>query len=114
MSYTVNTLRNMTRSCEMMRDRVKAVVFKPDERKVLDVTFGPTAAAELVRKTRFSYGSVLLAVLVAALIQIIIPFPQPWGMIIAGCMAVSIQLGTRWIDSRERLNVESNPATPIA
>ena len=70
--------------------------------------------ADSVRKTRFSYGSVLLAVLVAALIQIIIPFPQPWGMIIAGCMAVSIQLGTRWIDSRERLNVESNPATPIA
>lgn len=51
MSYTVNTLRNMTRSCEMMRDRVKAVVFKPDERKVLDITFGPTAAAELVGRT---------------------------------------------------------------
>ena len=49
MSYTVNTLRNMTRSCEMMRDRVKAVVFKPDERKVLDITFGPTAAAAITR-----------------------------------------------------------------
>ena len=51
MSYTVNTLRNMTRSCEMMRDRVKAVVFKPEDRKVLDITFGPTAAAELLGRT---------------------------------------------------------------
>lgn len=51
MSYTVNTLRTMTRSCEMMRDRVKSVVFKPEDRKVLDLTFGPTAAAELVGRT---------------------------------------------------------------
>jgi chromosome partitioning protein len=41
----------MTRSCEMMRDRVKSVVFKPEDRKVLDLTFGPTAAAELVGRT---------------------------------------------------------------
>jgi len=52
MSYTVNTLRNMTRSCEEMRDRVKAIVFKPGDRKVLDIIFGPTAAAELVGRTR--------------------------------------------------------------
>ncbi|MDY7524258.1 AAA family ATPase [Sphingomonas sp. 10B4] len=51
MSYTVNTLRNMTRSCEQMRDRVKAIVFKPGDRKVLDITFGPTAAAELIGRT---------------------------------------------------------------
>ncbi|MDF8333667.1 AAA family ATPase [Novosphingobium cyanobacteriorum] len=51
MSYTVSTLRTMTRSCELMRDRVKSVVFRPEDRKVLDVTFGPTAAAELVGRT---------------------------------------------------------------
>lgn len=51
MSYTVSTLRTMTRSCELMRDRVKSVVFQPEDRKVLDVTFGPTAAAELVGRT---------------------------------------------------------------
>lgn len=51
MSYTVNTLRNMTRSCEQMRDRVRSIVFKPADRKVLDITFGPTAAAELVGRT---------------------------------------------------------------
>lgn len=51
MSYTVNTLRTMTRSCEEMRDRVKSIVFKPEDRKILDITFGPTAAAELVGRT---------------------------------------------------------------
>lgn len=51
MSYTVSTLRTMTRSCEMMRDKVKAVVFKPEDRKILDLTFGPTAAAELIGRT---------------------------------------------------------------
>lgn len=51
MSYTVNTLRTMTRSCEMMRDHVKSIVFKPKDRKILDITFGPTAAAELIGRT---------------------------------------------------------------
>jgi len=51
MSYTINTLRNMTRSCEQMRDRVKSIVFKPEDRKVLDLTFGPGIAAELVGRT---------------------------------------------------------------
>ena len=51
MSYTVNTLRTMTRSCEQMRDRVKSIVFKPEDRKTLDLTFGPQLAGELVGRT---------------------------------------------------------------
>lgn len=51
MSFTVNTLRAMTRTCEEMRDRVKSIVFKPEDRKVLDLTFGPGVAAELVGRT---------------------------------------------------------------
>ena len=51
MSYTVNTLRAMTASCEQMRDHVKSIVFRPDDRKVLDLTFGPTIAADLLGRT---------------------------------------------------------------
>lgn len=51
MSYTVNTLRTLTQSCGQMRDRVKAIVFKPEDRKVLDLTFGPGVAADLVGRT---------------------------------------------------------------
>lgn len=51
MSYTVNTLRSLTRSCEEMRDRVKSIVFKPEDHKTLDLTFGPGLAAELIGRT---------------------------------------------------------------
>jgi chromosome partitioning protein len=34
-----------------MRDRVKAIVFKPENRKILDLTFGPGMAADLVGRT---------------------------------------------------------------
>lgn len=51
MSYTVDTLRSLTRSCEQMRDRVKSIVFKPQDHKTLDLTFGPGVAAELVGRT---------------------------------------------------------------
>ena len=51
MTYTVTTLRTLTRSCEQMRDRVKAIVFRPESRKVLDLSFGPGLAAELLGRT---------------------------------------------------------------
>jgi chromosome partitioning protein len=51
LSYTVNTLRAMTASCEQMRDHVKSIVFRPEDRKIVDLTFGPTVAAELLGRT---------------------------------------------------------------
>ena len=51
MSYTVSTLRALTHSCEQMRDRVKAIVFQPDTQKVLNLSFGPGLAAELLGRT---------------------------------------------------------------
>ena len=51
MSYTINTLRMISHSCEQMRDRVKAIEFAPDGAKNLDLTFGPGIAAELIGRT---------------------------------------------------------------
>lgn len=51
MTYTINTLRMMANSCEQMRDRVKAIEFSPAGEKILDLTFGPGIAAELVGRT---------------------------------------------------------------
>ena len=51
MSYTINTLRMMASSCQQMRDRVKAIEFSPAGEKVIDLTFGPGVAAELVGRT---------------------------------------------------------------
>lgn len=66
--------------------------------------------ADIVRKSRFSYFSVFGAVFMAALVQVLIPFPQPWGFLVAGAMAVSIQLSAQWIDSRDRNRFESTEA----
>jgi chromosome partitioning protein len=41
----------MTAACEQMRDHVKSIVFRPEDRKVLDITFGPSVAADLVGRT---------------------------------------------------------------
>lgn len=51
MTYTINTLRMMASSCEQMRDRVKAIEFSPAGEKIIDLTFGPGVAAELVGRT---------------------------------------------------------------
>lgn len=51
MSFTVNTLRNVATSCQQMRDHIKMIVFRPDEHKKLDMTFGPTQAAALLGRT---------------------------------------------------------------
>lgn len=51
MSFTVNTLRNVATSCQQMTDHIKTVVFRPDEHKKLDMTFGPTQAAALLGRT---------------------------------------------------------------
>ena len=51
MSYTINTLRMMANACEQMRDRVRAIEFSPAGEKIVDLTFGPGLAAELVGRT---------------------------------------------------------------
>lgn len=51
MSFTVNTLRNVATSCQQMTDHIKKIVFRPDEHKKLDMTFGPTQAAALLGRT---------------------------------------------------------------
>ena len=38
MSFTVNTLRNVTTACQQMRDHIKTIVFRPDNRKTLDIS----------------------------------------------------------------------------
>ena len=56
MTLTAHTLRALTRTCEEMRDRVKSIVFEPDNKKILDLTFGPGMAADLVGRTPEALG----------------------------------------------------------
>jgi hypothetical protein len=63
-----------------------------------------------LRRSRFSVWAVIWSMIVASLLQWLVPFPQPWCALMAGGMSIAIQLASPWIDSDERLSIpESQP-----
>jgi hypothetical protein len=57
-----------------------------------------------LRRARFSFWPVLWSVIAAALVHLLIPFPQPWGALIVAGASMAIQLSSPWINSAERLH----------
>jgi serine/threonine protein kinase len=56
-----------------------------------------------LRRTRLSFLAVLWSVIAASLVHLLIPFPQPWGALIAAGASLAIQLSSPWINPAERL-----------
>ncbi len=63
-----------------------------------------------LRRTRFSFWAVIWSVIAASLVHLLIPFPQPWGQVIATGTSIAIQLSSPWINPTERLNVKQSVA----
>ena len=59
--------------------------------------------ADPLRRTRFSLFSVLWTLLIAGIVQLIIPFPQPWGALVFAGTSIAVQMSTPWVNSDERL-----------
>ncbi len=59
--------------------------------------------ADPLRRTRFSLFSVLWTLLMAGIVQLIIPFPQPWGALVFAGTSIAVQMSTPWFNSDERL-----------
>jgi hypothetical protein len=57
--------------------------------------------ADPVRRTRFSLWSIGVCALWAFLLNMAWPFLQPWGILVAAIIAVSVQLGSPWVDHRQ-------------
>lgn len=55
-----------------------------------------------LRTTRFSFWAVISSVLAASIVHLLIPFPQPWGAIVAAGTSIAVQLSSPWINSNER------------
>ncbi len=55
-----------------------------------------------LRRTRFSFWSVIWSVIAASLVHLLIPFPLPWGALVAAGASVAIQLSSPWINPTER------------
>lgn len=52
--------------------------------------------ADPLRRHRVRVGAVIAAVLWTFVVTIIWPFPQPWTVVVAGTMALAIQLASPW------------------
>ena len=59
-------------------------------------------SADPVRSTRLSLWSVMVPVFWAWLLGAFWPFPQPWGVMVAATVAISVQLASPWANTRRR------------
>lgn len=58
-----------------------------------------------LRRTRFSFWAVIWSVGCASVISLFIPFPQPWGALVAAGASIAIQLSSPWLNPSERHQV---------
>ena len=59
--------------------------------------------ADPLRSTRLSLWSLLATVVVAHIVATAWQFPEPWLMMVAACMSVSVQLSSPWVPIHARL-----------
>jgi serine/threonine protein kinase len=58
--------------------------------------------ADPARSTRLSIWQTAVAVFCSWVLTIFWPFPQPWGVMVAATIAISVQLASRWLSPTER------------
>ena len=67
--------------------------------------------ADPLRWSRLSLWSIMVCVFWAAALCVFWPFPQPWGMMMAGTISLAVQLSSPWIDPQNRVaRVANTPA----
>jgi hypothetical protein len=59
--------------------------------------------ADPLRSTRLSLWRLILSVVLAGVVALLWQFPQPWLLMVAGTISVSVQLASPWIPSGKRL-----------
>ena len=58
--------------------------------------------ADPLRTTRLSIWATIVCVLWAVVLNAVWPFAQPWGVMMAGSIAVAVQLSSPWVSPRLR------------
>ena len=59
--------------------------------------------ADPLRRTRLSVWRTIMCVFVAWLINCFWPFPQPWGLMVAAIMSISVQLVSPYVPQHQRI-----------
>ena len=60
-----------------------------------------------IRPVRLSLWSTAICLLWAWIIHLIWPFPQPWGLMLAAAISLSVQLSAPWMSSTTRNSIRS-------
>ncbi len=63
-----------------------------------------------LRKTRLSWATAAMCVFWAWILTMFLPFPQPWGYLLAATMSVAVQCSAPWINEKKTLlTAEAKP-----
>ncbi|HEV7281486.1 MAG TPA: serine/threonine-protein kinase [Pirellulaceae bacterium] len=65
------------------------------------------------RKTRLALMSVIGCVLWTALLHVLVPFAQPWGLLAVGIVAIAVQLSAPWISPASRTRIRAKAKTAV-
>ncbi len=57
-----------------------------------------------LRSTRLSVWRTIFTVAIAWLVSLLWPFPQPWGLMVAGAMSAGVQLASPWFDPKSSVS----------
>ncbi len=68
----------------------------------LFATIGWWKQCDPLRSSRLRISPIVLTVLFAWLWQLVLPFPQPWGIMIGAGMAIVTQLSAPWLSTAQR------------
>ncbi|WP_425617182.1 protein kinase [Anatilimnocola sp. NA78] len=71
-------------------------------------TVGWWSQTDPLRTSRLQIRSLAVTLLVAWLWSLAWPFPQPWGIMLAGAISVSVQLSASWLSSSDRTALRHN------
>ena len=63
------------------------------------------AQADPLRRTRLSLWATGVCVLWAWIVHMFCPFPQPWGLMLAAAISVSVQMSAPWVNSKQRTTI---------
>lgn len=80
----------------------------------LFATVGWWKQTDPLRTSRLQIGPLALALAAGWLWSLAWPFPQPWGLMIAGAISISTQLSASWLTPRDRAALRHNAQRNLA
>jgi hypothetical protein len=71
-------------------------------------TVGWWKQTDPLRSSRLQVGPLVVTLLAAFLWSLAWPFPQPWGVMLAGAISVSVQLSASWFTPQDRVALKQS------